>query len=163
MRWICGLVAVGLMTAGLGCSTYKDGLSRGRTAYEASEHEKALSILRGLENDLDHLSNSERTQYFYLRGLTDYRIGYRSDARHWLALAQASDRQYPGSLPEAWKSRMEEALTALNGEVYAGGIEAMSNAKRAPAPAPPPAKSDEPSPFEPSPAPSTTAPPSPSP
>ncbi|MEO6419625.1 MAG: hypothetical protein ABIP39_09480, partial [Polyangiaceae bacterium] len=102
-----------------------------------------------------HLSAQERAEYSYLRGMTDFRIGYKADARHWLALAKAMEDQSPGTLPGDWKPRMEEALTALNEEVYGGGIASLSNMKErggdtptaappaAPAAAPPPAKSED--------------------
>ena len=34
-----------------GCSTYRDELARGQHAFEQNQHERALAVLRGLEND----------------------------------------------------------------------------------------------------------------
>ena len=130
-----------------GCATYHEDLQRGQRAYEANAHEQALAIFRMLETDTSHLTPQERAEYSYLRGMTDFRIGYKADARHWLALAKAMEDQSPGTLQGDWKPRMEEALTALNEEVYGSGIESLSNIKQrpgtvpaaaAPAPAPPP-------------------------
>jgi hypothetical protein len=116
----------------LACQTYQDDLARSQRAFEQNDHERALAILRQLEPDTTaHLSPSEQAQYAYLRGMTDYRIGYRVDARHWLAVAKALDDSTPGLLPTDWKGRMGEALTDLNENVYGGGIESLSNAKRA--------------------------------
>ena len=117
----------GLLAIGPGCTTYRDALQRSRTAYAASEHEQALAILRSIEHDVPRLSRAETTQYFYLRGMTDFRIGYRAEARHWLALAQAAEHEHPGALPEAWRDRLEESLDALNGEVYQSGVGALAN------------------------------------
>lgn len=110
-----------------GCATYHADLQRGQRAYDANEHERALAVFRMLEADTSHLTPQERAVYSYLRGMTDFRIGYKVDARHWLALAKAMDDQTPGTLPGDWKPRMEEALTALNAEVYGSGIESLSN------------------------------------
>ncbi len=112
------------------CQTYQDDLARGQRAFEQNEHERALAIFRQLEPDESHLSVSERAQFAYLRGMTDYRIGYKVDARHWLAIAKALDDQAPGLLPTDWKGRLGEALGELNEGVYGGGIESLSNAKK---------------------------------
>jgi hypothetical protein len=99
---------------------------RGQRAFELSEHERALAIFRSLEPDTGRLSVVSRAHYAYLRGMTDYRIGYRSDARHWLAIASAIDQKTPGSLPPDWEKRVGESLKELNEEVYAGGTASLS-------------------------------------
>jgi hypothetical protein len=113
-----------------GCATYQSDLARGEKAFEQNAHERALAILRALEPDIDRLSPSERAQYAYLRGMTDYRIGYRSDARHWLAYAQAVEAQHPNSLKPDWGKRLSETMKELNEEVYTGGVQSLSQAKR---------------------------------
>ena len=110
-----------------GCATYQDELSRGERAFEASEDERALAIFRNLESDTSRLGDSDRAHYAYLRGMTDYRIGYKAEARHWLAVAAALEQATPGSLPADWAKRMGEALKELNEEVYTAGIESLSN------------------------------------
>ncbi len=115
-----------------GCQTYQDDLARSQKAFEANDHEHALAILRQLEPDTHHLSQSEQAQYAYVRGMTDYRIGYKVDARHWLSLAKAMDEKTPGLLPQDWKGRMNDALTEMNEGIYGGGLDSLSNAKRRP-------------------------------
>ncbi len=137
-----------VLPAAMGCSTYRDDLSRGQTAFEQNSHERALAIFRLLEPDTSHLSTPERAHYAYLRGMTDYRIGYRADARHWLLLAQSMESETPGVLPADWKTRMTEAIAEMNEAVYQNGIESLTNNRRSlqqqhedPAPTPPvPAK-----------------------
>ena len=117
-----------LFLLGLGaCTTYRDDLARGERAFDANSHEQALAIFRTLEPDTSHLTAEERATYSYLRGMTDYRIGYKADARHWLALARAMEQQSPGTLHPERKARLDETLTALNDEVYGSGIESLSN------------------------------------
>ena len=70
---------------------------------------------------MTRLSTPEQAQYAYLRGMTDYRIGYRADARHWLAIAKTYDETSPGILPADWKARMTDALDELNDVVYTEG------------------------------------------
>jgi hypothetical protein len=128
MRTFAALLAVGLSMIGAwGCDTYADALARGQRAFEESEHERALAIFRGLEPDVERLPVAGRAHYAYLRGMTDFRIGYRAEARHWLALAAAIDKTDPGSLPGDWQKRMAEALRDLDEAVYSGGIASLSN------------------------------------
>jgi hypothetical protein len=113
-----------------GCATYHDDLVRAEHAYEDNQHEQALAIFRMLENDTGHFDTSEKARYFYLRGMTDYRIGYKADARHWLLLANAVETQTPGTLPDDWKQRMTEAVAALNTSVYDDGIESLGSSRK---------------------------------
>jgi hypothetical protein len=108
-----------------GCSTYREELNRGQRLYDENEYERALAIWRDVELDMDSLSDNDQARYAYLRGMTDYRLGFRPDARHWLAIAKAIDMAHPGGLSGDWKGRVEEALNDLNREIY-GGAEAVS-------------------------------------
>ena len=72
---------------------------------------------------MDSLEDNDQTRYAYLRGMTDYRLGFRPDARHWLAISKALEIDHPGGLSSDLKARLEESLADLNKEVY-GGSEA---------------------------------------
>ena len=126
VRRLIPLVALSALFA-VSCATYSDELGRGQAAFEKSEYERALGTFRALEPDQRHLATSDQARYAYLRGMTDYRIGYRADARHWLAVAKAIEDQQPKSLPSDWKSRLNDALTELNDEVYAAGRDELKN------------------------------------
>jgi hypothetical protein len=143
-----GLVWLGCVVALSACQTYQDDLTRSQRAFEQNEHEHALAILRQLEPDTNHLAVNEQAQYAYIRGMTDYRIGYRADARHWLALAKAMDEKTPGLLPQDWKARINEALGELNEGVYGGGLSSLGNAKKAPGATNDATKSDRPAKSE---------------
>lgn len=120
-----------VLAASLGsgaCATYSDDLARGQRAFEGSEDERALAIFRVLEADTSRLSDSERAHYAYLRGMTDYRIGYKAEARHWLSLAASMEQKLPGSLPPEWAKHLGDTLKELNEEVYTAGIESLGNA-----------------------------------
>lgn len=113
-----------------GCTTQRDQLVRGQMAFEQNEHERTLGLLRALEPDATRLSLPEQAHYAYLRGMTDYRIGHRSDARHWLAIARADDDRSPGLLPADWRARMTEALEEMNGVVYGEGLAALATTRK---------------------------------
>ncbi len=122
MRWL-GFIGV----LCVGCATYHDELTRGEEAYVKNDHERALAVFRALEPDQSHFDPSEEARYAYLRGMTDYRIGYRADARHWLAIAQAVEEKNPNAIPADWKNRLGTTLNELNEEVYGGGMSALGN------------------------------------
>jgi hypothetical protein len=131
-RFACAVLIAGLLSGVVACSTYRDHLNRGQRYYDENDYEKALALWRALEPDMDSLSDQERARYCYLRGMTDYRLGYRSHARHWLAVAQAIENKYPGGLEEDWRHRADEAIEDLNKDVF--GVERF-DAAEAPAPA----------------------------
>lgn len=113
---LAAFVALGLAA----CSTYRDHLNRGQRLYDENEYEHALALFRNLEPDIDSLSPNDQTRYAYLRGMTDYRLGFRPDARHWLAMAKAFDQTSPGGLTPEWKTRTDEAIADLNKDVFGG-------------------------------------------
>jgi len=100
------------------CATYREDLDRGQRFYDENHYDRALATWRSLEPDLDSLEYADQSRYAYLRGMTDYRLGFREDARHWLGLASAIDQRHPGGLTEEWRAHLEKALTDLNGEVW---------------------------------------------
>src|SRR3954452_24875172 len=102
------------------CATYREDLNRGQRMYEENQYENALAIWRGLEPDSDSLSVTDQARYAYLRGMTDYRLSFRPDSRHWLAIAKATEEAHPGGLSEEWKERMLASLADLNKDVYGG-------------------------------------------
>lgn len=115
--------------AAAGCQTYSDDLTRAQRAFEGSEDERALAIFRILEPDTARLSEAERAHYAYLRGMTDFRMGYKAEARHWLSLAASMEQQLPGSLPPEWANTLTKTLKEMNEEVYTAGIESLTNAQ----------------------------------
>ncbi|HSO34830.1 MAG TPA: hypothetical protein VLT33_20005 [Labilithrix sp.] len=131
------VLAIAVMVGAVaGCATYRDALARGQDSFEKNEYERSLGVLRALEPDVGRLSPAEQAQYAYLRGMTDYRMGYRADARHWLALARAHDDASPGTLPAAWKTRMTDALAELDDVVHTEGLAALATPRK-PAESPP--------------------------
>lgn len=122
---------MGSSAGALGCATYSDDLTRAQRAFEGSEDERALAIFRLLEDDTSRLSESERAHYAYLRGMTDFRMGYKSESRHWLSIAASMEQHLPGSLPPDWATHLTETLKELNEEVYTAGIESLTKTPRA--------------------------------
>lgn len=126
MRFLSLTAVAALVLAVPACSTYSDDLARSQHAFEENQHETALAIHRMLEQDTSHLDPSEQARYAYLRGMTDFRIGYKADARHWLAVAKAMDEKTPGSIPHEWRTRLDQSLGELDSQVWTAGMESLS-------------------------------------
>ncbi len=118
-------LALFLGVAVLACSTYRDHLVRGQRLYQENKYDEAIAVWRVLELNMDSLEYGDQARYAYLRGMTDYRLGFRQDARHWLAIAKAIEQEHPGGLVGDWPKRIDAALTELNREVY--GISASED------------------------------------
>jgi hypothetical protein len=136
------LVLLGTLTltsiGSIGCTTYRDQLVRSQHSFEQNEYERTLGLLRALETNVTRLSTPEQAQYAYLRGMSDYRIGNRLDARHWLAIARTYEDTSPGTLPADWKTRMTDALEEMNGVVYSDGLIELATARKPADNEPPP-------------------------
>jgi len=113
---LAAIVALALVA----CTTYREDLNRGQRLYEENQYEHALAIWRLLEADMDSLSVNDQARYAYLRGMTDYRLGFRPYARHWLGMAHSIDKEHPGGLNQEWRDRLDKSLADLNNDVYGG-------------------------------------------
>jgi hypothetical protein len=133
LRWLAPLLAA--TSTALGCMTYNQDLERAKSHYERNQYENALALFRVLEDDMDSFSRADQAKYAYLRGMTDFRLSglatkgtnvsdpkksFRDNARHWLAVAAAIEKETPGGLTEDEKKRLAETLTDLNHDVYGG-------------------------------------------
>lgn len=105
-----------------GCATYEQELGRAEEHFTRDEHEKSLATLRALETDWTSFSVKDRARYAYLRGMTDYRIGFKADARHWLAVAAQIEAESPGALAANEKAIVDEKLGELNAVVWSGDV-----------------------------------------
>jgi len=112
-----------------GCATYKDDLTRAQNAVEESQHDRAISLFRRMEQDFHHLDGDDQIRYAYLRGIADYRVGYRAEARHWLAFAEAGEKLRPGALQGDWKTKLSEALAEMNEKVFDEGSMRLTNVR----------------------------------
>lgn len=105
-----------------GCATYEQDLQRSEEHFQHDEHEKALANLRALEHDWTSFSVRDQARYCYLRGMTDARLGFMSDARHWLAVAQQIDKEHPGALLDKERRAADQKLGGLNEIIWAGDV-----------------------------------------
>lgn len=102
------------------CATYRDDLDRSVEHYNARAYDKALALLEVLEPDIDSLSEAERAQYAYYRGMSHFLLEQRLHARHWLGRAAAREKKNEGSLNPDEKKKVDDTLTDLNKDRYGG-------------------------------------------
>jgi hypothetical protein len=110
------VIGIALWTA-LGCAGHSDAIERGQRYYEDNQYERALALWRDLDRRDAALPPAERARFAYFRGMTDYRLGFREDARHWLAIAKARDLDSAG-LGAVWRERLDGALADLDRETF---------------------------------------------
>jgi hypothetical protein len=98
---------------GLGCTSLGDDVRRAELAFSEARYEDVEEWLGDLESDLGKMSTPLRARYYYLAGMSAYRIGQRSEARHALALCREELATSTEQLPPAWMHNLETALAEL--------------------------------------------------
>lgn len=111
------LATVAVWTS-LSCAGHSDAIERGQRYYEDNQYERALALWRDLDRRNATLSPAERARFAYFRGMTDYRLGFRDDARHWLSIAKARDVEGSAGLGAVWRERLDGALVDLERDTF---------------------------------------------
>jgi hypothetical protein len=116
-------VLVGLTCA---CTSLGDEVRRAEQAFSEARYEDVEAWLSDLEPSLGKMSTPLRARYYYLAGMSAYRIGQRAEARHALALCreelaslrwragEAGDSTSDEQLPPAWMHNLQTALDDLS-------------------------------------------------
>ena len=107
-----------ILAAFCSCTHYSGQLERAQGYYEQNQYDRALAIFRRLDAHREQLDEGSQLRYFYLRGMIDYRLGYRTDARYWLGLASSRQTRVDLELELDEKERLSLALANLNQSVY---------------------------------------------
>lgn len=114
------MVTATLVATAGGCATYRDDLDRAMGHYNGRQYDRALALLEVLEPDIDSLSEAERAQYAYYRGMSHFLLDQRLHARHWLGRAAAREKKNEGSLQPGELEKIDDTLTDLNKARYGG-------------------------------------------
>jgi hypothetical protein len=81
-------LALGSSASAVGCATLSNDLVQAESAYEEAKYDEAEVWLADIGSDVAKLDREHRTRFYYVRGMTAYRLGRRDDALHFLALAR---------------------------------------------------------------------------
>ena len=106
---------IGLLLAFLlvACTTVRDDLRRAEVAFSEARYEDVESWASELAADLPSMTPEQRVQYYYLSGMSAFRIGKRARARHALALCREEVELGKVPLPETWSRNLQAALGQL--------------------------------------------------
>ena len=95
------------------CTSAATDLRSAQDLYRDARYEQAAAWLDALEPELQQMSSAERARFYYLRGMSAFRLGQRADALHYLALAQVLFGDAPDDIPPPWRPVLERTLEAL--------------------------------------------------
>lgn len=95
------------------CGQLREDLRKAEADYDAARYENALVWLDDLERDTPAMDEQMRARFYYLRGMTAYRLNRRTDALHYLALAREVAGEQGTGLREQWRSALEGTLEEL--------------------------------------------------
>jgi len=97
----------------LACSTAAEDLRRAESAFTQARYEDVEAWTAELAPELDQLPAEQRARYYYLAGMSAFRIGRRARARHALVLCREEVERGKVSLPDPWSRNLRAALVEL--------------------------------------------------
>jgi len=110
-----------------GCASLRDDMQHAETAFDAARYDESQVWLADLERHAPEMDAEQRSRFYYMRGMTAYRLRHRADALHYLALArEVSGPRNMGLRPE-WVTAMTRAIDDLAPD-GAGGEESRVRA-----------------------------------
>lgn len=71
------------------CAHVDHRIENAAVCFDDARYDDALVWLADLDDDVGRMAKDDETYFFYLRGMTAYRLDRRTDALHYLALAKA--------------------------------------------------------------------------
>jgi hypothetical protein len=106
--WLTGFCALLLS-----CAALRDDMRRAESAFEQARYEDVMVWLDDLEPNVPDMDAPTRARFYYLRGLTAYRLGDRIAARHNLALCREEAGERMAALPTDWRSNLQAAMKEM--------------------------------------------------
>ncbi|MCC7542995.1 MAG: hypothetical protein IT379_42660 [Deltaproteobacteria bacterium] len=108
------------LLASWGCAQQRDNFRRAEDHYAAARYDAAERWWTEMEPEVGGMSLELRTRFYYLRGMTAYRLQKRWDARHYLAIARELNGDQGALLGSSWTETLQRTLTELNVDEGAG-------------------------------------------
>jgi hypothetical protein len=107
-----GLAAGFLATAG--CAALQSEMARAEVAYDQANYEESLVWLDDLEDDTPDMDRTTRARFYYLRGMTAFRLSEQDDALYYLSVArEIAGDSTTSPLGPTWHRTMDRTLTEL--------------------------------------------------
>lgn len=95
------------------CTGLADDLQRAEVAFTQARYEDVEVWLDALAPDIGRMQSSERAHYYYFAGMSAYRIGERTRARHALALCREELLRSHTTLSANYMRNLHAALDDL--------------------------------------------------
>lgn len=112
MRTRAWLGGIGLLVFA-SCATLTDDVGRAESAYEQARYDAALVWLSDLEDDAADMPLDMRARFFYLRGMTAYRLGQRDEALYFLSVGRELAGDRATALRQDYRQQLDRALAEL--------------------------------------------------
>lgn len=107
------LVLVGFTLGGAACTSAASQLQTAQLLYKDARYEQAQAWLGELEADAPGMAPADQARFYYLRGMTAFRLGQREDALHYLVLADELALEDPSRLPSSWAPVLQRTLQEI--------------------------------------------------
>jgi hypothetical protein len=111
LAWV--VLAVLCWVGAIGCTSIASELHTAQLLYKDARYEDAQIWLGELQVEASSMPPPELARFYYLRGMTAFRLGQREDALHYLALADQLNTEDPQRLPGNWRAVMERTLQEI--------------------------------------------------
>jgi hypothetical protein len=112
--WTLALLVGSLAIGSSACTSVVGDLETAQTMYRDARYEQTAAWLEALEPELSSMSSDERGRFYYLRGMSAFRLGQRAEALHNLVLASVIFTEAPSRVPRGWRAVLERTLEALS-------------------------------------------------
>lgn len=107
------LVIVFLVLAG-GCAALQTEMVFAENAYDEAHYDDALVWLNDIEDDVPDMDDEMRARFYFVRGMTAYRLGKRDDALYYLGVArEVAGEEQSSPLGPSWHQTMTRTLDEL--------------------------------------------------
>ena len=117
-RWICLVLALGCAA----CGAAQQNIEHAEAAFDDARYDETRVWLEASDDDVADMPKDLRARYFYLRGMTAFRLGDRNDALHYLRRARATIAQHRNQnwLRQGWTPVLDRTLVELDPNMSRG-------------------------------------------
>jgi hypothetical protein len=111
------LLLIALLFPAGGCAALQTEMVFAENAYDEAHYDDALVWLSDIEDDVPDMDDEMRARFYFVRGMTAYRLGKRDDALYYLSVArEVAGEEQSSPLGPSWHQTMERTLTELTPE-----------------------------------------------
>jgi len=107
------VVGLLILLVSASCASAAGDLRTAQLLYKEARYEEALLWLGELDDRVPGMAPAELAHFYYLRGMTAFRLGQREDALHYLVLADELCAEDPDSLLVTWQPVMQRTLQEI--------------------------------------------------